>query len=218
MEVNQIICGDCLDVMKDMEDNSVDLVLTDPPYGINADKMKMGTGRHDWDVVAGWDGKCPSKGVFDRIRAISNNQVIWGGNYFSDCLPPSKNWLVWDKKNPNLSFSECELAWVYQGKIVRIFHHYSGFGGKMHPTEKPLPLMIWCVENYSKPNDLIFDPFCGSGATCVAAKMLGRRYIGIDISEQYCDIARERIKAIDSCVPVKEARKGQRSLFEKVKQ
>jgi len=214
MEENTIICGDCFEVMKDFPDNSVDLVLTDPPYGINADKMKMGTGRHDWDVVVGWDGKRPKKAVFDRIRQITTNQVIWGGNYFADYLPPSMNWLIWDKKNPNLSFSEAEMAWVFNGRRVRIYQHYSGMGGKMHPTEKPLPLMMWCVKNYSQPNDLILDPFCGSGTACVAAKKLDRRYIGIDISPEYCQIARDRLRAVDTGVPVKEARSGQGALFE----
>ena len=222
---NSIITGDCLEVMKDwpecplhppqasVVDDKAIICITDPPYGINADTMKMGSGRHDWDIVTGWDEICPDKAVFDMIRRISANQVIWGGSYFTDSLPPSMNWLVWDKKNPNLSFSECELAWVYKGRRIRIFHYYSGGGGKMHPTEKPLPLMIWCVENYSKPQDLILDPFCGSGTTCVAAKMLGRRYIGIDISEKYCQIARQRLEAVDTGVPVKEQIQGQQPLF-----
>ncbi len=225
IEVNKIICGDCLEVMKDWPDRPLKpselpvvddmavICITDPPYGINADTMKMGSGRHDWDIVVGWDSNCPEKSVFDRIRQISDNQVIWGGNYFTEYLPPSMNWLVWDKKNPNLSFSECELAWVYKGRRIRIFHYYSGIGGKVHLTEKPLPLMIWCVENHSNPNDLILDPFCGSGTTCVAAKMLGRKFIGIDISEEYCEIARMRLKAVDTGVPVKEQRQGQQALF-----
>jgi len=215
--VNKIHCADCLDLMKDFPDNSVEapkiVCITDPPYGINADRMKMGTGRHTWNVVVGWDNSRPQKSVFDMIRRKSANQIIWGGNYFTEYLPSSMNWLVWDKKNPNLSFSECELAWVYSGKRVRIFHYYSGKGEKVHPTEKPLPLMEWCVENYSSYNDLILDPFCGSGTTCLAAKKLGRRYIGIDISEEYCNIARERLKSIDTGVPVKEARQGQQALF-----
>ena len=223
---NQIITGDCLEVMKDWSDNPLKppeslvmdnmtiICITDPPYGINADKMKMGTGRHNWNITTKWDGMRPKQLVFDIIRQISSNQIIWGGNYFADYLPPSMNWLVWDKKNPNLSFSEAEMAWVYEGKRIRIYQYYSGKGGKMHPTEKPLPLMAWCVENYSQPNDLILDPFCGSGTTCVAAKMLGRRYIGIDISPEYCQIAKERLRAVDTGVPVREARAGQGALFD----
>ena len=76
MKVNTIICGDCLEVMTEWPDNCVELVLTDPPYGINADRMKMGTGRHDWDVVVGWDEICPDRIVFDTIKRISDNQII----------------------------------------------------------------------------------------------------------------------------------------------
>ena len=85
---------------------------------------------------------------------------------------------------------------------------------RQHPTQKPLGVMKWILERYSEPGQLIVDPFCGSGTTCVAAKMLGRRYIGIDISEEYCQIAKDRLRAVDTGVPVKEARAGQRALFE----
>ena len=86
---------------------------------------------------------------------------------------------------------------------------------RVHPTQKPLAVMYWILERYSNPGDLILDPFCGSGTTCVAAKMLGRRYIGIDISETYCKIARQRLEAVDTGVPVKEQNKGQMAMFPK---
>lgn len=213
LPINQIICGDCMEVMKGWPDKCVDLVLTDPPYGIGADRMQMGSGNHDWAVVTGWDKKAPTMNTFRLLLQSGKNCIIWGGNYFTEYLQPSAHWLVWDKKNPNLSFAECELAWVMAGKRIRIFKHYSARGGKVHPTEKPLPLMCWCVDNYSAKNDLILDPMCGSGTTCVAAKMLGRNYIGIDISEEYCEIARLRLKAIDCGVSAKELKAGQMALF-----
>ncbi len=100
-------------------------------------------------------------------------------------------------------------------KVARIFvkRVADEHKDRIHPTQKSLALMIWCVNNYSKPNDLILDPFCGSGTTCVAAKMLGRRYIGIDISEKYCEIARQRLEAVDTNVPVKEQKIGQMAMF-----
>ena len=85
---------------------------------------------------------------------------------------------------------------------------------RLHPTQKPFGVMTWILQRYSEPGQLIVDGFCGSGTTCVAAKVLGRDYIGIDISEEYCQIARERLKAVDTGVPVKEARAGQKSLWE----
>jgi len=213
--INKIICGDCLEILKDFPDSCADLILTDPPYGIGADRMKMGSGKHDWIVVTGWDSKVLTANAFRLLFRLGDNHIIWGGNYFTKYLPPSPHWLIWDKKNPNLSFAECELAWVAKGRRTRIYQLFSGFGGKMHPTEKPLPLMLWCVENYSRPDDLILDPFCGSGTTCVAAKMLGRKYIGIDISNDYCNIARQRLEEVETGVPAKEQRAGQLVLFPK---
>ena len=228
MEVNQIICSDCLDVMKDMEDKSVDLVLTDPPYGIGAYSTgTMGGGvlaKQSRFTATDWDDQPFDIAQFQAIQWVSKNQIIFGFNHFSDVFPPSPCAIVWDKDNGNNNFADCEIAWGSFKTAVRLVKWkwqgmlQENMGNKeerVHPTQKPLGVMLWILERYSNPNDLIFDPFCGSGTTCVAAKMLGRCYIGIDISEQYCEIARERLKAIDSCVPVKEARKGQRSLFEK---
>jgi len=189
-----IVCGDCLEVMVGMADKSC-VVVTDPPYGIGADSMQMGSGEHRWHVSDNaWDDSHPPRGAFDEILRIGNNAIIWGGNYFTEFLPPTPHWLVWDKQNPNLSFAEGELAWVKNGKRLRIFCHYSAHVHKLHPTEKPTRLMVWCVDGYSHPSDIILDPFVGSGTTCVAAKQLGRRYIGIEIDEGYCEIARKRLR------------------------
>lgn len=191
--INEIICGDCLDVMRDWHDDSVDLVLTDPPYGIGADvaqnnaalsrikadgKSKAGRGwkLYEWTE---WDKVRPEYNDFLLILRVGKNQVIWGGNYFADYLPPSQGWLVWNKGQRNFSLADGELAWTSYDKALRIFDYSRGkmlpTDDRKHPTQKPLALMKWCVERYTKPTDLIFDPFCGSGTTCVAAKMLGRR-------------------------------------------
>lgn len=189
-----IACGDCLEVMKELPDKSIDLVLTDPPYGIEADKMQMGSGFHRWDKkINDWDDNIPSLECFNELFRVSKNQVIWGGNYFANILPPSANWLIWDKLNPNLSFSEAEMAWVRYGQRIRIFKKYSANQIKYHPTQKPLVLMTWSLANYSKDNDTILDPFLGSGTTARACKNLGRKCIGIEISQKYCDIAIQRL-------------------------
>ncbi len=217
LPINQIICGDCLDVMKDWPDNCVDLVLTDPPYGIGASQGFGRSLRLSKTIVKGdWDGQIPSKPCFEAMLRTSQNQIIWGGNYFADYLYATRCFLVWDKLNAGRDFADCEMAWTSFDKVARLFvarvadEHKT----RIHPTQKSLKLMVWCLENYSKPTDLILDPFCGSGTTCVAAKMLGRDYIGIDISEEYCEIARQRIKAVETGVPVKEQRLGQIGLFE----
>jgi len=195
LELNKIYCGDCLEVMKQIPDKSIDLVLTDPPYGIGADKMTMGSGRHQWDKsVEEWDNFIPDKKFFDEIMRVSKNQIIWGGNYFTEYLEPSVHWLIWDKLNPNMSFSECEMAWVKEGKRTRIFKEYSANQIKLHPTQKPEKLMKWCVANYSLEGQTILDPFLGSGTTAVACKQLKRNFIGIEISQKYCDIANQRLR------------------------
>jgi DNA modification methylase len=210
LPINEIICGDCLEVMKDWPDNSVDLVLTDPPYGINK-KMQGGT----WGVayrhgdMMEWD-YCVDQATIDTVQKKGVEAIIWGGNHYT--MPVSRCWLVWNKPYfPTMS--DCELAWTSFDKPSKSFAHARIGNVNGHPTEKPLPLMEWCVENYSRPADIILDPFCGSGTTCVAAKKLGRKYIGIDISEEYCQIARDRLKSVDTGVSVKEARLGQIPLF-----
>jgi len=207
---NQIICGDCLEVMKDWPDGCVDLVLVDPPYGLNS-KMQGGT----WGVsyrrgdMMEWDYVLEQKDIEMAIRK-GKNAIVWGANNY--IMQPSRCWLVWEKPYfPTMS--DNELAWTSFDKPSKSFRHNRIGNVNGHPTEKPLPLMIWCIENYSKLNDIILDPCCGSGTTCVAAKMLGRRYIGIDISEEYCKIAEERLRAVDTGVPVKETRAGQQALF-----
>lgn len=227
MTENTIICGDCLEIMKDWPDNCVDLVLTDPPYGIGAANYKRGGTQHGNSCAKSkeyglreWDNKPASKYQIDRLLVVSQNQIIFGGNYFQ--VPPSSCWIVWNKDNGNNCYADAELAWTSFKSAVRVvkwkWHGMLQEPGsakemRVHPTQKPLGVMKWILERYSSPNDLILDPFCGSGTTCVAAKMLGRRYIGIDISEEYCEIAQRRLEAVDTGVPVKEQRQGQMAMF-----
>ena len=206
--LNKVICGDCLEIMNGIPDKSVDLVLTDPPYGSDFDYY---TGRvnmrsHLADSIdygkENWNKWRPSAEYFNEAIRISKNQIIFGGNFFTDVLPPSSSWIVWDKENGDLSFGDCELAWTnHKTSIRKIAWRWQGMlQGDMknkeirvHPTQKPLAVMKWIIDNYSIESDLILDPFFGSGTTGVAAKLLGRQFIGIEISEKYCEIARKRI-------------------------
>jgi len=221
---DQIIQGDCLEVMKDIPDNSVDLVLTDPPYGINYNNERLNrpSGNKFQDIQN--DDMVMD---FSFLLNRTGTTVVFGANNFVDQLPFSGRWIVWDKRvNLKADFvlgSPVELAWVNkkQGylKLYRVAHY--GFVNadrseskkRFHPTQKPVDLMKLIIRDYSKPNDLILDPFCGSGTTCVAAKMLGRHYIGIDISEKYCEIARKRLEATEKGITVKELEQGQGVLF-----
>ena len=190
--INKIICGDCLGVMKEMPDKSVDLVLTDPPYGININKssrlsISRGFGHETWDREQ------PSKEYFNEIFRVSSSQVIWGGNYFN--LSATRCFLIWDKQNDERDFADCELAWTSFDSVARIFRKrpQNMDGGKVHPTQKPLALFTWILNKYSNESDLIFDPFLGSGTTVEACKLLHRNFIGIEINPDYCKIAEERL-------------------------
>jgi site-specific DNA-methyltransferase (adenine-specific) len=198
MELNKIYCIDSLEFMKTLPDKCIDLVLTDPPYGINAHE---GTGRSLRKAVASgkiisggdWDSKTPEQEYFDEIFRISKYQVIFGGNYFN--LPTSKSFIIWDKGETmyNRDFAECELAWVTPDKPAKIFKKSPTDLKRFHPTQKPLELFRWILKNYSKEGDIIFDPYLGSGTTAIACVMDNRNYIGCEISSDYVKIAEDRI-------------------------
>ena len=188
--------GDCLEYMRGMADNSVDAVITDPPYGI-ADVWKGGFGR-GWGVARlatpkrnAWDTK-PDSAIFDEILRIGKQAVIWGGNYFE--LPLSRGWLVWNKPERGFSLSEAELAWTSKDMPMRVFDCHRSDTNRTHPTQKPLALMRWCIELISNPGDTVFDPFMGSGTTGVACAQTGRRFIGCEIDAEYFKIAERRIR------------------------
>ena len=194
----ELILGDCLDVMRGMADKSVDAVITDPPYGIN-NNHAGGRGINGWRDFTNdgnWDKERPAKNNFDEIIRVSKNQIIWGGNYFSDYLFPSMQFLIWDKGQRDFSLADCEMAWSSKHAAARIFgysrsklNQENGF----HPTQKPVSLMKWCIELSTNPNDTILDPFMGSGTTGVACVQLNRNFIGIEIDEGYYKIAEKRI-------------------------
>ena len=208
--VNKIHCGDCLDLMREMEDKSVDLVLTDPPYGgILTKKNGNGVLKDIASRCGGgsWDIK-PEKEYFLEVQRVSKNQIIFGGNYFTDFLPPSPCWVVWDKNRISAqSFSDCELAWTsFDTALKKVDVTWDGFRmecdigteTRVHPTQKPLKLMMWCLEKYSKPGMTVLDPFMGSGTTCVACKKLGRNFIGIEKEPEYIKIAEKRLEKINN--------------------
>lgn len=179
--------GDALEVMPTLE--KVDAVVTDPPYGINIanNPVRQKHDRSDWDKSA------PSKNTIDLLRDISNEQIIWGGNYFE--LPPSRGFLIWDKKQPeNFSLAMCEQAWWSKDTNAKVFTKSVLSYSKEHPTQKPVALMEWCISHLPKDTETILDPFMGSGTTGVACAKLGRKFIGIELEEKYFDIACKRIE------------------------
>ena len=189
--------GDCLEILPTL--GKVDAVVTDPPYGIdfgNAGGFVASHGWGPWKQQVAWDKDRPSQAIFDAMLACSSAQIIWGGNYFTDYLPPTMQWLVWDKGQRDFSLSDAEFAWSSQWKASRIFNYGRGKAvrdGKEHPTQKPVQLMQWCL-GFLPDANTILDPFMGSGTTGVACAKLGRRFIGIEIEPKYFDIACRRIE------------------------
>lgn len=188
--------GDCREILPTLE--KVDLVLTDPPYGIEADKVKAHSSIRDnneWERFD-WDKSRPNQEVFIKILNLAETAIIFGGNYFADLLPASMCWLIWDKITRDFSLADCELAWTNMNKAARIksaSRSSSLQDGKEHPTQKPLSVMKWCILQAPDTVQTILDPFMGSGTTLRAAKDLNRQAIGIEIEEKYCEIAAKRL-------------------------
>jgi len=208
--INQVIQGDCLEVMKDIPDNSIDLILTDPPYGINmASNGVVGFGEVGKNKKAKlknygirkWDTEIPSKEYFDEIFRISKNQIIFGGNYFVEYLKNSPCWLVWDKDNTG-NFADCELCWTsFKTSVKKYKYTWNGMlqenmkqkEVRQHPTQKPVELIRRILVDYSDEGELICDPFGGSGTTARACKDLNRKYILIEKEPDYVKICNQRL-------------------------
>lgn len=195
----QIWHGDCREILPTLP--AVDMVLTDPPYGLG-DKWQGGGGeftatswRFDPTEAREWDSEVVES-VLD-LPAMAPYVVIWGGNYYA--LPPSRCWFLWDKKqNDQWTTAQAEMAWTNLDRPVRTFRlsqveAHTEMGHKVHPTQKPLSLIKWCIRMTKAEIRSVVDPFMGSGTTLRAAKDLGIRAIGIEKSERYCEIAVKRL-------------------------
>lgn len=199
----ELYLGDALDVLHCVE--NVDAVITDPPYGIDRGNGMGGGGTRlagDARRYKGgeWDKSRPCDDVFTLMLSKSNLHIIWGGNYFSDVLPQSGKWLFWDKCQTMPSYSDGELAWTsLSGDAVKQFT-YNGSGmqakekERFHPTQKPVALMQWCIDQIRWNAVSILDPFMGSGSTGVACAKAKRSFVGVEKHEPYFDIACERIR------------------------
>lgn len=188
--------GDCMDVLPTLD--RVDAVITDPPYGIGAD-AHAGPANKGWTQweTSGWDSERPAKEVISACVALGKVSIVWGGNYFTDILQPTMQWLVWDKGQRGFSLADCEIAWSSQNNAARVFDYARALAmqdGKQHPTQKPVALMKWCIEQCKNKPQAILDPFMGSGTTGVAAVQMGRKFIGIEREPKYFDIACKRIE------------------------
>lgn len=207
---------DCILGMKEFPDNYFDLAIVDPVYGgvskggymTHNKGQKIGTGAgnskgyHD----ALWKQEKTDKQYFDELFRVSKNQIVWGGNYFvSSIMKDSQGWIVWDKQHAcKRSFADCELAWTSFNRASRIFRfRWDGMlqgdmknkEKRIHPTQKPIPLYSWILENYSKDGDIILDTHVGSASSLIACHRMRRQYVGFEIDEHYFNLANERMQS-----------------------
>jgi len=206
-----LILADCMDIMRDMPDKAFDLAIVDPPYGINADvrqneaalarikadgKSKAGRG---WKLYkqTGWDSGIPKQKYWDELFRVSKNQIIWGGNYFTDFLPASMGWVVWNKGQRGFSLADGELAWTSLNVALRIFDYSRAEAlqdGRIHPTQKPVALYKWLLSRYAKDGDTILDTHGGSGSSVIACLDMGYSITWIEKDVNYFEAALKRIK------------------------
>jgi len=184
-----------------------DLLLTDPPYGINMDKGANDGGtdstgkyiRRPKKYSGDWDACAPGLDLISQCINSCKTSIIWGGNYMSDRLPQKPKWLVWDKQQVMPTYSDAELAWTtLPGVSVRMFRYggnkFKGDESRFHPTQKPLELMRWCISLVGDSAKTVLDPFAGSCTTGRAAKDLGKKCICIEREEQFCEAGALRMQ------------------------
>jgi DNA modification methylase len=206
--------GDCREVLPHVG-GGIDLLCTDPPYGLGAARQNFGGNgvrRHLTGLVAGkavpkrnygdlaWDDTPADATSLGHAISLAHWQIIFGGNYFD--LPKARCWLIWDKLRGETDYADCEMAWTNLDKAIRIIRwRWNGFltedanprDERVHPTQKPIAVMHWAIRQAPETCSMILDPWMGSGSTLFAAKLLGRRAIGIEIEEKYCEIAAKRL-------------------------
>ena len=232
---HRIICGDCTDpntVEMLLGGGKVDLLLTDPPYGVSivsgkskgtvggGGKLgfgKVGGGKivdsKEYPVIVGDESTDSARKAISLLDSIKN-KIIFGGNYFTDFLPPSRCWIIWDKENPGNCFADAELAWTSFDKNVKLYHWlWNGLSRKgeraeelksrVHPTQKPVGLFKLILQDYSETDEVVIDPFLGSGTTLIACENTGRKCRGIEISPEYCAVVLERFKDATGKEPVR---------------
>lgn len=220
LPINKIIHADCLEVMKELPDKCIDLVLTDPPYGIKAggtfskkgnqytEKTRTMAAKRTYYKDSDWDNQTPSQDYFDEILRIGKKVVIFGGNYFTDKLPVTGKWIVWDKKIEEKyqnDFADVELVWTSEqgaSKIIRFLWHgmiqqdMKNKEVRFHPTQKPIEVISQILNMFTEEGQIILDPFAGSCTTAVACTNLKRNYICIEKEEQYVKIGQKRVSSL----------------------
>lgn len=195
----ELFNDDCMNVMRGYSDGYFDLAVVDPDFGLNEKISRGGTWAAKYKGFDGALGGVPTKEYFKELFRVSKNQIIWGGNYFSDMLYPTRCFLIWDKKARMNTLADCEMAWTSFDKNAKIFTHVRNTGEKrIHICQKPIALYEWIFTNYAKKGDKILDTHLGSGSSAIAAYKCGMEFIGCDINKEYYESAIKRINKYKS--------------------
>jgi site-specific DNA-methyltransferase (adenine-specific) len=194
---------DCMEFMRGLPDKYYDLAIVDPPYGIGAEKSfgmhKFGWKQHDRKE---WDNSIPTFEYWEQLFRVSKNQIVWGGNYMTEFLPPSMGWIVWNKMQRDFSLADGEMAWTSFNKAMRIFDLSRGAAvqennqglEKFHPTAKPISLYKWLLDKYAKPNDKILDTHGGSMSIAIACHDYGFELDLCELDAEYYAKGVERVQ------------------------
>ena len=208
---SEVYLEDCTEALKRFNDNHFDLAIVDPPYGINVAKTgKVGgnnAGKAKDYGAKEWDKQPPNDEYFRQLFRVSKNQIVWGANHFISKMPfDSSCWLVWDKDNSG-NFADCELAWTSFDTAVRKFQwRWNGMlqqnmkdkEERIHPTQKPVALYEWILQNYAERGNLILDTHLGSGSSRIAADKGGFNFIGFEIDADYYEKSKKRFNDFKS--------------------
>ncbi len=206
----ELLNMDCMDYLKECDDNAFQLCIVDPPYGIDVGSHRINSDRKTvkWKSPTAYeyklfdDSKPPEKDYFNQLFRVSKNQIIWGANYFTEYMPASKGWIVWDKKaDIKEHLSMCELAYSsFNRKCNKFEFLWAGFKKavqekRIHPTQKPIKLYEWLLTNYAKEGDRILDTHGGSMSSAIACHNLNYDMTIIELDEDYFRAGKERLEA-----------------------
>lgn len=213
---NEIMLGDCMDLLKELPDKSIDICLSDPPYGINysakagkqsGEQYGKALAKKNNYQVSDWDKSIPDKEYFDEIKRVSKNIILWGGNYFSSYLENSSGWIFWDKNNGANDFSDGELAYTsFKIGLRKIKITWNGMlqenmkekEKRFHECQKPVALYRWILQKYAKPGQLILDTHSGSGSLACACHLEKFDFIAIEKDPHYHALSVKRLEELRS--------------------